>query len=493
MTEDESDDLPEGWARASLPEVFHLNPSKPKATDHPDDTPVTFVPMPAVDAVSGTIATPSVRPFAEVRKGFTAFRNDDVILAKITPCMENGKAAVARGLTNGLGFGSTEFHVFRPTGAVLPDFLFHFIRQESFRREAEAEMTGSVGQKRVPAEHLKGVELPIPPLAEQRRIVTAVEALLAKVSSARERLERVPAKMNRFRQAVFAAACSGRLTTDWRAEKTDSAYATSLLATVGVAPLGENVPNEDLPESWAWVRFGDILSEFKNGLSTKPNQSPPGTPILRINAVRPCEVSFADLRYLDCSADQKADYAIRNGDLLFTRYNGSLDLLGVCGLVRGINGEVLVYPDKLMRGRLRSPLILAEYCEKFFSSPAARERMVAKAKSSAGQNGVSGSDVKSQPLALPPTDEQEEIVRRVSALFALANSFEQRAASALKRVESLTQAVLAMAFRGELVSTEAELARQENRTYETANELLARIRVTPAAVAKPKRARKSTG
>src|SRR5438552_2865741 len=90
---------------------------------------VTFVPMPAVDADLGTIASPQQRAFGAVRNGYTAFREQDVIVAKITPCMENGKAAIARDLLNGLGFGSTEFHVLRPNGATLPEYLFYYVRQ----------------------------------------------------------------------------------------------------------------------------------------------------------------------------------------------------------------------------------------------------------------------------------------------------------------------------------------------------------------------------
>ena len=134
--------------------------------------------------------------------------------------------------------------------------------------------------------------------------------------------------------------------------------------------------------------------------------------------------------------------------------------------------------------------ILPEYCELYFCSTSARERMVEKSKSSAGQNGVSGSDVKAQPVPLPPLAEQQEIVRRVSALFARADAIEVRAAAALKRVESLAQAVLAKAFRGELVPTEAQLAGRENRPYESAGELLERIRASATAPAMPSRTRK---
>mgnify|MGYP002785045494 CR=1 FL=1 len=214
MTDDE---LPEGCALATVPELFVLNPPKPRADEFADDLPVS-VPMPAVEAETGTISAPKQRAFAEVRKGFTAFRDGDVILAKITQCMENGKAAIARNLTNGLGFGSTEFHVFRSTGAALPEYLFHFIRQESFRRNAEAEMSGSVGRKRVPAEFLKGVELPLPPLAEHRRIVAAVERIHDQVTAGRARgfpgtprhHDREGRRGRGLQSRATAAACQGQ-------------------------------------------------------------------------------------------------------------------------------------------------------------------------------------------------------------------------------------------------------------------------------------------
>ncbi len=265
--------------------------------------------------------------------------------------------------------------------------------------------------------------------------MAAVERILDRVNAARARLDRVPTTLKRFRQAVLATACSGQLTADWR-EKNAIVDGTGLLLhKLGISAISEGIPDDNIPVSWRWVKFGSLLAEFKNGLSTKPSQTLPGVPILRINAVRPGEVSFADLRYLDCSADQRTAYAIRDGDLLFTRYNGSIDLLGVCGVVRGLNGKEIVYPDKLMRARMASNDILPDYCELFFGSSTARERMVGKSKSSAGQNGISGADVKAQPLALPPLAEQQEIVKRVSALFARADAIEAAVTAARKRVD----------------------------------------------------------
>jgi type I restriction enzyme S subunit len=117
--------ISEGWIWSAIGTVVELNPPKPSKDVLAPDAPVTFVPMPAVDAYDGTIATPEDRPFGSVRKGYTSFRENDVIFAKITPCMENGKAAIARGLTNWLGFGSTEFHVLRSTGAAIPEYVFY--------------------------------------------------------------------------------------------------------------------------------------------------------------------------------------------------------------------------------------------------------------------------------------------------------------------------------------------------------------------------------
>ncbi len=159
--------LPQGWAETTLDNLAEINPGR--LGDVAADTHISFVPMPAVSDTEGEIVSPSVRPFAEVSKGYTQFRDGDVIFAKITPCMENGKIAVARGLENGMACGSTEFHVVRPSAGISPDFIWRYLRQKSFRNDAEASMTGAVGQRRVPASFLKEQTFALPPLPEQRR------------------------------------------------------------------------------------------------------------------------------------------------------------------------------------------------------------------------------------------------------------------------------------------------------------------------------------
>lgn len=125
MSQFDADNLPEGWALVCAADICQINPRKPAGDALPADAPVTFVPMAAVDENLGAITTAEDRRFDELRsKSYTPFAEGDVLFAKVTPCMENGKAAVARGLTNRLGFGTTEFHVFRSTGAVVPELLY---------------------------------------------------------------------------------------------------------------------------------------------------------------------------------------------------------------------------------------------------------------------------------------------------------------------------------------------------------------------------------
>ena len=181
--------LPNSWVEVRLDEICTLNPRLPIA-DRPDEsTSVSFFPMSAVDELSGTVTKPEVRTSGEVAKGYTSFRERDVLFAKVTPCMENGKAAIAGKLMNDLGFGSTEFHVLRPnTMAVLPEYLFHFIRQQTFRNRAASAFVGTGGLQRVPPEFLRRVKLPLPTIPEQHRIVDVLQQASA-VGSRRTKTE----------------------------------------------------------------------------------------------------------------------------------------------------------------------------------------------------------------------------------------------------------------------------------------------------------------
>jgi type I restriction enzyme, S subunit len=145
--------IPDNWHFRPLGEVATLNPRRPTGiAGLPPETQVSFVPMAAVSEVHGKIVSAQNRPLHDVSRGFTYFAEGDVIFAKITPCIENGKSAIARELASSVGFGSTEFHVIRPSAPLLAEWVHLFIRQQSFRKEAANHFRGSAGQQRVPLE-----------------------------------------------------------------------------------------------------------------------------------------------------------------------------------------------------------------------------------------------------------------------------------------------------------------------------------------------------
>jgi len=167
-------ELPAGWEWTCLDVLGNTNP-KNEADEKME---VAFTPMRFISAEYGRPAVFEIRPWGEVKKGFTHFANNDVVLAKITPCFENGKSAVMRGLKNGIGAGTTELHVFRRyDDCVLPDYVLLFFKTSHFIETGVPRMTGSAGQKRVSWEYFANSPFPLPPMAEQKRIVTMVNDL----------------------------------------------------------------------------------------------------------------------------------------------------------------------------------------------------------------------------------------------------------------------------------------------------------------------------
>lgn len=178
-----------------------INPSKSAIKDVDDDTMVTFIEMAAVSE-EGFIINPTKKPLKELRKGsYTYFAENDIILAKITPCMENGKCALAKGLTNGLGMGSTEFHVIRANqDHILPGYLFAVLNRKAVREAAEKVMTGASGHRRVPPSFYEDMKVPVPTLADQKRLVAQIEVFEKTIADAQAILAAAPAKKQAIMQ-----------------------------------------------------------------------------------------------------------------------------------------------------------------------------------------------------------------------------------------------------------------------------------------------------
>ena len=175
LTEDELPSaLPTNWQWTQIAEIGLVSPRNEAA----DDLPASFIPMPMIPADYGAACSHEVRQWGDIKKGYTHFAEGDVGLAKITPCFQNGKSVVFRNLTGGLGSGTTELHIIRPL-FVKPDFIILFLKCPDFIETGIPKMTGTAGQKRVPAGYFAHSPFPLPPLAEQRRLVAKVDELMA--------------------------------------------------------------------------------------------------------------------------------------------------------------------------------------------------------------------------------------------------------------------------------------------------------------------------
>lgn len=200
-----------GWDLKPINEVAEINPSKKELANCSEDMKVSFVPMSAVDGIAGRIKRAEVKRLCEVRNGYTFFSEGDVIFARITPCMQNGKSAIAKELTNGIGFGSTEFHVMRPRPNLLAEWLHSILRHKDFKDDAAAHFKGTAGQQRVPQSFLESKKIPIPPLPEQRRIVEYLDNLQFKVDEMKKLQAETQKELNALMPSILDRAFKGGL------------------------------------------------------------------------------------------------------------------------------------------------------------------------------------------------------------------------------------------------------------------------------------------
>ncbi|TWI10321.1 restriction endonuclease subunit S [Aerolutibacter ruishenii] len=375
--------------------------------------------------------------------------------------------------------------------------------------------TPSITVKHLSSKTIGEIELPLPPRAEQTRIVEKLEELLSDLDAGVTELKSAQRKLVQYRQSLLKAAVEGALTADWRTARDQSQetgaellqrilterrarWAQMQLARFAeqgktppkdwqtkypepVAPNTADLP--PLPDGWVWSTIDQLSIHVRNGLSQKPTQEPIGYPILRINAVRPMTVNLDEVRYLHLPREDAAPYLLANGDLLATRYNGSVDLLGVVGVVRGVSRDI-VHPDKLIRIRPVLGAHLADWIEIVASTGVSRAHIVSRVKTTAGQTGISGNDLKRMPIPLPGLAEQAAITSMVRAAIDGVNGQQQAVDMSLAQSSAQRKNLLTTAFAGQLVP--------QDSNDEPASALLARIRAEREA-APNSRSRRGAG
>ena len=383
-------------------------------------------------------------------------------------------------------------------------YLMYLINSPRIRNAIEEYKTGST-RKRISRRNLAKVELPVASLPEQRRIVAKIEELFSEIDKGVESLQTAKAQLQVYRQALLKHAFEGKLTAQWRADNPDKVVPAAQLLTqiqqareeryqqqleewktavekwelggkegkkpskpkkleaLEIISAGDALCSAT-PDSWLWLRYGSICEVVRNGISQKPEGNQ-GTKIFRISAVRPMSFDMNDYRFID-NCDGRFDrYYLHLGDLVFTRYNGSIRYVGVCAEYR--SKERRLFPDKLIQTRLITDTILSSYVEKSVNCGESRRYIESKIRTTAGQAGISGSDVKGIPLPLCSKYEQKEIVELLDEKLSVIEKNEEFIDLSLQEAEALRQSILKKAFSGQLVP--------QDPTDEPASQLLARI------------------
>ncbi len=371
-----------------------------------------------------------------------------------------------------------------PNTSILSQYLLRFLETIDFMQYSQATTVPSLRRT-----DLAEIKVPLPPLAEQHRIVAAIEALFARLDAANARLERVPGILKQFRQAVLAAACDGRLTEDWRKEHPGAEDASRLLYQIrnthelgGKGHGGKAAPPTDgihlldqsnFPEPWTVSSLNWLCMPGRpityGILKPGPDQVN-GIPYIRVADFPNDKILVEGVRRTTKEiADNYKRSALIGGDVLLS--------------IRGTVGRVCRVPSELEGANVTQDtarisvheLLYADYVEIYLRCPSVK-KILDRCTKGVAIRGVNIGDVRALQVAIPPLPEQHEIVRRVDALFALADRIEAEVAAARAKTGTMRQSILAQAFSGRLVPTEAELARREGRVYEPASVLLERIR-----------------
>lgn len=482
--------VPENWKWSQLGEIGFLNPRNSAA----DELPASFVPMPSISAEYGVACRHQVRPWGEIKSGYTHFAEGDVALAKITPCFENGKSAVFRGLSGGLGAGTTELHIVRPV-FVNADYALIFLKSPHFIESGRTRMTGTAGQKRVPTEYFAYSPFPLPPLAEQHRIVAKVDELMAlcdrlgAVQAERERsrnrltaasLDRLnqpanaddgaifreharfqishlsrfttrPDQITALRQTILDLAVRGRLVTQNANDEPASdlfkriQIAKARLINEGMIPLPEvssrarNGLVLGRPMNWEAVTLSDLCNVVTSGSrGWAEYYSKTGPKFIRAQNIR-----FGTLRFHDlaCVSPPKKTEGRRTqvakGDLLIV-----ITGAGVTNpaLLNHEIGEAYVSQHvALVRPTDKS---LSEWILLCLMAPAgARAELVERAYG-AGKPGLNLDNIRSLALPLPPLAEQRRILAKVHELIAVCDRLEVQLTTAQIDSRLLLEAIL---------------------------------------------------
>lgn len=371
-----------------LSDIAEINPKRPKI-EREDDTLTSFIPMECISDILGEVSQVYDRPYSDVKKGYTYFENNDVIFAKINPCMQNGKHAIVHGLDDGFGFGSTEYHVIRALDEVLPEWIHYYLRRSEVLYEAEQTFTGTVGQQRVPAIFLENLEIPLAPLSHQLKATKLVSAQLSEVNKSRKALENQIEETISLANAIISNSIKNSITT-----KTTLSEVIQEIKT----GIGEG-----------WQKY-PVLGATREGLF--PAREPPGKNPQRYKPVTHETVFYNPMR-------------IMIGSIAFVDND---DVEGITSpdyvVLKGIENKV---HSRWFYYWLRSPL--GEQCIQSLARGAVRERMLF-------------NRLKEGEIDLPDYETQSKAADALSKIIPMKQQLKKQLAD----IEALQPKILSKAF-----------------------------------------------
>jgi type I restriction enzyme, S subunit len=443
----QSEHLPDGWVISTIGEIADKCSQRKPA----DNENFIYIDIGSIDRERKTISEPQhligkdapSRARKEVNAG-------DVLVSLTRP---NLNAVALVGCEYDGQIASTGFEVLKPT-LVEAKYLFSIVRSRDFVDAITGKVQGAL-YPAAKAADVRGFQIPLPSLAEQKQIAAKLDELLAQVDSIKTRLDAIPAILKRFRQSVLAAAVSGRLTEEWRGSSDRRGWVDGVL--------------------------GDFVKKPSYGTSSK-SQKVGEVPVLRMGNLQDGKLDWSDLVYTSDASEIKK-YRLQSGDVLFNRTN-SPELVGKTSIYRG--EREAIYAGYLIRIQCDEGLD-PEFLNYHLNSPGAKDYCHAVKSDGVSQSNINAKKLVAYALNKPPFEEQAEIIRRVGQYFTFADQIEQRVKDAQSRVNHLTQSILAKAFRGELTAEWREQNPDLISGENSAQALLECIKTEQAKLKKPKK------
>lgn len=406
--------IPENWCWAYLDKVYCVNPKN----DAEDDADAAFIPMEKISAGMQNDYTFETQPWKKAKKGHTQFADGDVAFAKISPCFENRKSMIAENLPNGIGGGTTELIVLRQP-KILSKYTFWLISDENFVQGGKNTYSGTVGQQRISMDYVRNYRVPLPPLAEQQRIVDRIESIFAKLDEAKEKAQAVVDGFELRKSAILHKAFTGELTAKWREE------------------------HEIKIDGWKKYKIDECCKVGSGGTPSRkhPEYYEGSIPWIKTGEIDWNDILDAEEKISDAAVQNSSAKIYESGVILVAMYGMGVTR-GKAAILRvqaATNQAVCVLQPK---NDLLNRYLFYYFMYNYWNI---REKSVG-----GNQLNLSATIIKNFDILIPSIDEQSEITRILDSLLAKENAVKDTAETVLDQIDAMKKAVLARAFRGEL-------------------------------------------